>query len=179
MLKNGSSDKPRYWYHISSATLRSKARLKAFKNEDAATREETEPNVPRICVSPSLDKCILAVPVGGLNTYKIFRTSSKVVARKPFRVKKRDILPFDAEITEEHWLLEDTDFVKVGEFVSLGRCGCTEYGGKDTSEISKTAIAENLTSIRCMIASGHIKVKLLKKYAHQRAGMSEDLVKKA
>jgi len=47
------------------------------------------------------------VPYFLSSSYNIYRTKEKVAAHKPIRV-------FDAKITNEGWLLDTTDFIKIG-----------------------------------------------------------------
>jgi len=88
----------RYYYHISylewgdSITLRPRSK--------GPCRAESEPNIPRICVAPSILLCLCAVSAEA----NVYRTESPQIAAIPTKVN-------DSRITSERWLLNPTKFV--------------------------------------------------------------------
>jgi hypothetical protein len=96
---------PRYWYHI-SCTLKQN-NVKLFPRVEGFNRDEREPSIKRICVAPSIEQCITAVPYFLGDHFEIYKTKHKVVATKPQGV-------FDSNITKEGWLLKPTEFIKLG-----------------------------------------------------------------
>ena len=112
LIKNSSPKKldtkhKRYWYHISNTLKDKKCTLIPWDNAKGFNRNELEPDINRICVSPTIQQCLTAVPYFLSSSYNIYRTKEKVAAHKPIRV-------FDAKITNEGWLLDTTDFIKIG-----------------------------------------------------------------
>jgi hypothetical protein len=97
----------RYWYHLSSTLKKKKERLSPRDNDEGFNRTSFEPNTRRICVSPTLEQCLAAIPYGKHDTYTIYRTSKKVRAKPP-----RDV--FDSHLTQEGWFSSPTVFVRVG-----------------------------------------------------------------
>lgn len=98
---------PRYWYHVST-TLRAKEVILTPRDNDSGfNRADDEPDTLRICVSPSLEQCIIAVPYYYNTIFSVYRTKTKVKANRPINV-------FDSKITQEGWLIKPTTFIKMG-----------------------------------------------------------------
>lgn len=97
----------RYWYHLSSTLSKKKELLRPRDNDEGFNRSDNEPNTKRICVSPTLEQCLTAVPYSKTDKYFIYRTSRKVIAKKSREV-------FDSEITQEGWLTISTSFIRIG-----------------------------------------------------------------
>jgi len=95
----------RYWYHVST-TLKNKC-VKLYPREDGENRSGSEPPGERICVAPTIEQCITAVPYRYSTEFSIYRTKKKVMALPPNEV-------FDMDITDEGWLETPTTFVKLG-----------------------------------------------------------------
>ena len=105
--KRFSRKTKRYWYHIST-TLKDKYIQLIPWNEDKATnRDFSEPAGERICVAPTIEQCITALPYWSTATYIIYRTKSVTTAKHPRGV-------FDSSVTHEGWLQTPASFVKVG-----------------------------------------------------------------
>jgi hypothetical protein len=100
---------PRFWYHVSSTLTRKVETLIPWRNEDGFNRSDNEPNLPRICVAPTIEQCLVALPYRSGSEYSIYRTKMRRKATKPTRV-------FDANITKEGWLTTKTAFIKIGKF---------------------------------------------------------------
>lgn len=68
----------------------------------------SEPEIPRICVSPTISQCLLAINFKAydFDHFNIYKTNAKVYF--PIGVT-------DSEITKEMWLLSSSEFIKCGE----------------------------------------------------------------
>jgi hypothetical protein len=95
----------RYWYHVS--TTLSRKEIKLFPRLDGDNRDDAEPRIARICVAPSIEQCLTAVPYTLNDSFNIYRTKEMCMADMPYDV-------FDAHITQEGWIKVPTVFVKVG-----------------------------------------------------------------
>jgi len=96
-----------YWYHVSTTLKDKYIRLIPWDEDRGFNRGGCEPIGKRICVTPSIEQCITAVPYVLETKFNIYRTKSKVKAHRPEDV-------FDAKVTQEGWLHEPTSFVKIG-----------------------------------------------------------------
>lgn len=100
----------RYYFHISKKDLHLRGTKERFtlhpKGGVTELRLDTEPDVKRICVGPSIIHCLSAIPAF-CDGYNIYRTINKVKAHFPYDVT-------DAHITHERWLLEPTEFKLIG-----------------------------------------------------------------
>lgn len=67
----------------------------------------SEPNIKRICVAPSVEHCLTAVPYYPGEKFSIYRTEKPVKASPATDV-------FDANITLEGWIQTPTLFTKIG-----------------------------------------------------------------
>jgi hypothetical protein len=76
---------------------------------------DDEPDDARICVSPSLAGCMVAGAFSVTNNLVLYAYATKAEAHL---VDVSDV--FDADVTEEHWILDPAVFVKVGE-LDLGK----------------------------------------------------------
>lgn len=98
---------PRYWYHISS-TLKGKVEhLIPWDEDKGFNRTDREPKGKRICVAPTIEQCIVAVPYLPSSKFAIYRTIRKIKAEQAVDV-------FDVNITNEGWITFPMTFVKVG-----------------------------------------------------------------
>jgi len=96
-----------YYYHITQKNWPYKKKLKP--KSYGSNRSDEEPDDRRICVSSTIEGCLLAL--GSCLDWRatfIYRTSSKVVAKKPYNVE-------DAKITGEMWLVRPSSFELYGE----------------------------------------------------------------
>lgn len=100
--------KPQYYYHISTA-LKNK-RITLYPQTPWQHRPDHEPDIPRICVGPSIVKCLLAVPYCWGEVYNVYRTKGKVIPSFPVREQVDD-----CHLTNEGWLLKKTTFIKIGQ----------------------------------------------------------------
>ena len=98
----------RYWYHVSSTLKKDKETLIPWDEENGFNRGEGEPEGNRICVAPSIEQCITAIPYHLSQVLNIYRTKEKVKPHPPEDV-------FDANVTQEGWLLKTTEFIKIGK----------------------------------------------------------------
>ena len=97
----------RYWFHVST-TLTKKEITLCPRGNEGFNRNEAEPEKKRICVSPSLEQCLVAIPYGCRDRLYIYRTKSPIVAHEPHEV-------FDASVTEEGWIFRPTRFKRLGQ----------------------------------------------------------------
>lgn len=93
-----------YWYHVSD-TLR-KDEITLHPRVEGVNRCFEEPEVPRVCVAPSIEQCMTALPYC-LGIMSVYRTKYQVNAVKAINIE-------DAHITEEHWIIRPIKFVKIG-----------------------------------------------------------------
>lgn len=98
---------PRYWYHLSRRLTDKEVHL--IPKDDSTNRSFEEPSGARICVSPTIEQCIVAIPYDWMLTYNIYRTKKRILAKQP---PKGAI--FDFNITHEGWIEVPTTFVKLG-----------------------------------------------------------------
>lgn len=112
------------FYHISfngSLPLTWKPQLPAG-TDNCKGGVYTEPDIPRICVSPTIEQCFMAIYPNISHFYEeedieaLTFTVYKVVNVKDV-VKAKQVL--DAHVTDEHWLLVDSQLTKVGK-VTIG-----------------------------------------------------------
>jgi hypothetical protein len=99
-----------YYYHITQKRWSNKKILKP--RSYGANRGHGEPDDLRICVAPTIEGCLLALG-SCLEYYKttyVYRTSNKVIAKKPYEVD-------DAKITGEMWLIRPTTFDLYGRVI--------------------------------------------------------------
>lgn len=101
--KTGKTAK-RYWYHVSTNYLGSKAKLYPRN-----PRLSTEPSVDRICVAPSVAQCLAAIYVCNYESIYIYRTAIPRVAFHAHNV-------CDAYFTKEKWLRTPTTFKLIEKF---------------------------------------------------------------
>jgi hypothetical protein len=109
----------RYWYHISTRlNKRREFVLTPWGSDMAVNRDPSEPEGIRIPVAPSLEQSLTALVLSGLQRYHIYRTKHKVSPKKPKRI-------FDSNVTNEGWLLEPTQFIRIGS-IKLDRVNLFE-----------------------------------------------------
>lgn len=108
--------KRRYWYHVSTTLRRNELRLTPWDEQKSPNRGTCEPEGARICVAPTIEQCITAIPYyrNSTFTFTVYRTKSPVMAKRPSPTK--DI--FDWRVTREGWLLKPTNFIKIGSIRS-------------------------------------------------------------
>ena len=106
-LNNEIYSKKLYWYHLSTLLTRKHYILHPRNNDEGFNRAEDEPDIPLICVSPSIEQCLVALPYDKYDTYYIYRTKDKVIANFP-----REI--FDSSVTQEGWITVSTPFNRIG-----------------------------------------------------------------
>ena len=98
---------PRYWYHISTTLNQKLVYLAPRDNSRSFNRGSSEPNDKRICVAPSIEHCLTAVPYMPGEKYFIYRTIRKTKATAPTGI-------FDAHITLEGWIQTPMMFERIG-----------------------------------------------------------------
>lgn len=109
---------PRYWYHLSSTLNHKRVYLKPWDNSKGFNRSYVEPDVPRTCVSPSVEHCLTAIPYCPGDKYVVYRTARKVRPTKAHKV-------FDCKVTKEGWIQKPCMFVRVGT-ISLSSVAAEE-----------------------------------------------------
>lgn len=97
----------RYWYHVSTTLKDKHITLIPWDEDKGFNRGGTEPLGKRICVSPSVEQCLTAVPYYLGSVFSVYRTKTPVKASCPTDV-------YDAKVTQEGWLFEPTVFIKIG-----------------------------------------------------------------
>ena len=112
MITSDVYSRKRYWYHLSSTLKNKYETLIPRKNNEGFNRNDTEPDTPRICVSPSLECCLVAIPYSEVTIYSLYKTRTMINVYRP---SADDI--FDANVTKEGWLLEPSDFVRTGYII--------------------------------------------------------------
>jgi len=100
---------PRYWYHVSTTLNARTVKLIPWDEFKSANRSELEPPGARICVAPSIEQCITAIPYSSYSRLRIYKTKDKVIPTKP-----TSNTIFDKDITHEGWLELPTVFTKIG-----------------------------------------------------------------
>lgn len=97
----------RYWYHVSTTLEKKHERLVPWDEKEGFNRSGDEPHGKRICVAPSIEQCITAIPYCLGTILTIYRTKLPVKATRATGI-------FDVKVTEEGWLQKPTSFVKRG-----------------------------------------------------------------
>lgn len=100
--------KPQFFLHLTHEDWGPKTKL--WPKDIGYNRPVSEPKVPRICVAPTLSKCLVAIGVPHDNAeghIYIYRTYHKCRAAYPFKV-------CDVSVTSERWIKKPTTFVLVG-----------------------------------------------------------------
>jgi hypothetical protein len=99
--------KRHFYYHVTQKKWPKRITLSPRKIGEH--RAIDEPEINRICVSPSIEECIIAL--GSCLKYysniNIYRTVSKVYAYNSYDIP-------DSHITQEKWLINPTRFMKIG-----------------------------------------------------------------
>ena len=108
MPKKSLYDSKRYWYHVSTTLRKKVEHLTPWDEDDGFNRGGEEPEGKRICVAPTVEQCITALPYSFDAHCTIYRTKRKVKAEKPVKV-------YDAPVTQEGWILVPTTFIKIGK----------------------------------------------------------------
>jgi len=97
----------RHWYHVSSTLKKELEMLIPWDNFTGFNRTIDEPEGARICVAPTIEQCLTAIPYPLNAKFTIYQTLNMVLARQPYDV-------FDASITQEGWIEVPTEFIKIG-----------------------------------------------------------------
>lgn len=107
LLKKFDYSQERYWYHVSTTLKNKHVHLTPWDEDSGSNRGGMEPSGKRICVAPTIEQCLTAIPYYLGSVCNIYRTKTQVNAEKPYDV-------FDSNITHEGWLHSPTSFIKVG-----------------------------------------------------------------
>lgn len=107
MLEKNSFSNPRYWYHLSTTLFEKLELLSPRDNKSGFNRSDYEPNISRICVSPTIEQCLVAIPYSKWEMFGIYKTISPTIAKESVNV-------FDSKITDEGWILIPTYFERIG-----------------------------------------------------------------
>lgn len=100
---------PRYLWHLSSSPLLGKDRVVMIPKKRGVNRGDTEPKVPRTCVSIYPSGGFVAIPLYEKRRYYLYRSEEKITSHYTY-----DVL--DAVATGERWILDYQPFIKVAEF---------------------------------------------------------------
>ncbi len=112
--------KKRYWYHVSTTLRGKEVHLIPWDEKEGFNRGGDEPEGNRICVTPSIEQCLTAIPYTLNARCNIYRTKHQVMAIQPEKV-------FDAKVTQEGWLQKPTTFIKIGKLrFSDIECGLSQ-----------------------------------------------------
>jgi hypothetical protein len=103
----GLYNKRRYWYHISTTLGKKHEYLIPWGEKKGVNRSGDEPDGERVCVAPTIEQCLTALPYYLGTVCTVYRTKS------PLKVAKAKGV-FDSRITHEGWIQRPTAFVKVG-----------------------------------------------------------------
>lgn len=98
----------RFYYHVTNQDFGKEVVLIPRKYGD--NRSDEEPQLPRICVAPTIEGCLISLGLNCIDVDKqlnIYRTKYKVETMKPYDV-------CDAYITGERWVVDPTSFVRYG-----------------------------------------------------------------
>lgn len=83
-----------------------KRKLKLSPRIRGENRSDSEPRVARICVAPSIEHCLTAVPYSNYK-FNVYRTLRKVRAKPAMEI-------IDAGVTKEHWITKRVNWIQVG-----------------------------------------------------------------
>lgn len=97
----------RRWYHLSTTLTKIEEYLIPWNSETAYNRCYSEPEGCRICVAPTIEQCLTAIPYHLTAVCQIYKTKEKLKATCPINV-------FDSKVTQEGWLLHPTCFIRIG-----------------------------------------------------------------
>lgn len=106
------SSNKRYYYHVTESLDYPKINLKPRKSGTYRSLDEWD-FPKRICVSPTVWQCLIAIPYEAPCYLTVYRTLRKVIAYKPNREEILDAIP-DIGNIDEHWLIKPTCFTKIG-----------------------------------------------------------------
>lgn len=117
-------------YHVSTDLKHSgyfEPRIPSCRHQDAEND-----NIERVCVAPTIEDCLTAIPNGGMNLdwlnmktrgyYLVFRIDTDKLGISPKNIIsadelfKKDLVR-DAEITNEYWILEPFTVPKEDSFI--------------------------------------------------------------
>jgi len=124
MAKYKKTQKRSFYYHVTRENMGSKIVLSPRAIRCCDTRE---PDLDRICVSPTISGCFAAISIGS-GEYNVYRTKDRVLAHIPKRVA-------DVSVTREKWLLEPTEFVRVCKIPKTTVYQLPDGGRGDESEL--------------------------------------------
>ena len=99
---------PKFYYHLTQ-DLTWPDKIILYPRIEGQNRSDDEPLVPRTCVAPTIEGCIIALGscLALYYTTYIYRTVNKVLARNPYSVN-------DSHITKEKWITKPITFKLVG-----------------------------------------------------------------
>lgn len=100
--------KPKFYYHITQKKW--PERVKLIPRSEGEHRLDNEPLIERICVSPTIEGCLVALGSCLLlsRPIYIYRTIKKVSVKNPYRV-------LDSHVTKEKWIIKPIKFMKIGK----------------------------------------------------------------
>lgn len=102
---------PEYYFHVTQNPFWGKEIILKPK-PDGGNRSSGEPKLPRICASPTIEQCLVALGecLRCNASIYIYRTKNKIKTMNP-----RGIV--DSKLTGEVWIINKTKFIKIGHLV--------------------------------------------------------------
>ena len=79
-----SCEEKRYYYHLTENNWGKQIVLSPRIN--GANRDEEEPEVPRICVSPEIAGCFVSICCSLFDRLNLYRTEKEVIAFRPYNI---------------------------------------------------------------------------------------------
>lgn len=143
---------PEFMFHITADNLGPVCKLQPRSSKDEVYRLEHEPDIPRICVAPDPRFCLAAINYCTTSPYHVYVTVQKVESFHPYGVA-------DSWITNERWLLQETDFKKIDiikpKLMSLLPAN-EECGSNHSADLSKQLGV--LRTIQKVITKDYLKL---------------------
>lgn len=99
----------RFYYHITNKSFWGK-KIQLVPRAFGNNRGWDEPRIPRICVSHSIEQCLVAIPIRNYKRLRIYRTVRRIETRRTG--KPQNVL--DAHITGERWIFNPCTFKLIG-----------------------------------------------------------------
>ena len=98
-----------FWYHLTTRNFGTHVTL--IPRAKGLFRPDNEPEIPRICVAPTMHQCLLALGTCLDNDINVYAAGGDPTPC--WGVK-------DSEVTDEHWFLEPTTFTYSGTIELTG-----------------------------------------------------------
>jgi hypothetical protein len=139
--KNCFYNRRRYWYHVSTTLKKKYEYITPWDSSKAFNRSDDEPEGKRICVAPTIEQCITAIPYMLGTIVTIYKTKTPILANPPEGI-------FDAKVTEEGWIQRSATFKKIGilkledieESLGINKCIIPETASSGIVKESRKAL---------------------------------------